>query len=264
MPVELLARHAGLDRAVEILRIDLEDRGSCREVSSEMPPPGALTWPSSEVPTPKAMTGTRCSAQARTTSCTSSVAFGKDDAVRRLRRDVGGGVRVLVADRLRRSGSARRSAASGCRARQRCRPRCARPVSRSLRAMFPPRMDQRRRFCLCLLCGSRIDRQSARTSALVQPRQRQGSFRCPSPPPSSPASWTSRRTGSTTTAISTWPITTCCSTAARTTPSRLMGMGPDYARERKLTIYTAEVHVCYVQELHLDAQGHGHLPAHRP
>ncbi|PLP60283.1 thioesterase [Mesorhizobium loti] len=32
----------------------------------------------------------------------------------------------------------------------------------------------------------------------------------------------------------------------------LMGMGPNYARDRKLTIYTAEVHVCYVQELHLD------------
>jgi acyl-CoA thioester hydrolase len=31
----------------------------------------------------------------------------------------------------------------------------------------------------------------------------------------------------------------------------LMGLGPNYARERKLTIYTAEVHVCYVQELHL-------------
>lgn len=31
----------------------------------------------------------------------------------------------------------------------------------------------------------------------------------------------------------------------------IMGMGPDYARTRKLTIYTAEVHVCYVQELHL-------------
>ena len=31
----------------------------------------------------------------------------------------------------------------------------------------------------------------------------------------------------------------------------LMGMGPNYARERKLTIYTAEVHVCYVRELHL-------------
>lgn len=31
----------------------------------------------------------------------------------------------------------------------------------------------------------------------------------------------------------------------------ILGMGLDYARERKLTIYTAEVHVCYVQELHL-------------
>ena len=44
----------------------------------------------------------------------------------------------------------------------------------------------------------------------------------------------------------------------------MMGMGLDYAKERRLTIYTAEVHVCYVQELHLDAPGHGHLPAHRP
>ena len=31
----------------------------------------------------------------------------------------------------------------------------------------------------------------------------------------------------------------------------LMGLGPSYARDRKLTIYTAEVHICYVQELHL-------------
>ena len=31
----------------------------------------------------------------------------------------------------------------------------------------------------------------------------------------------------------------------------LMGMGPDYARDRKLTIYTAELHLCYVRELHL-------------
>ena len=31
----------------------------------------------------------------------------------------------------------------------------------------------------------------------------------------------------------------------------LMGMGPNYARDRKLTIYTAEIHVCYVRELHL-------------
>lgn len=32
----------------------------------------------------------------------------------------------------------------------------------------------------------------------------------------------------------------------------LLGMGANYARDRKFTIYTAEVHVCYVQELHLD------------
>ncbi|MGB3537243.1 MAG: thioesterase family protein [Mesorhizobium sp.] len=31
-----------------------------------------------------------------------------------------------------------------------------------------------------------------------------------------------------------------------------MGMGLGYVKERRLTIYTAEVHVCYVQELHLD------------
>jgi acyl-CoA thioester hydrolase len=30
-----------------------------------------------------------------------------------------------------------------------------------------------------------------------------------------------------------------------------MGLGPDYARTRGLTIYTAEVHVCYVRELRL-------------
>ncbi|MGD9916294.1 MAG: thioesterase family protein [Rhizobiaceae bacterium] len=31
----------------------------------------------------------------------------------------------------------------------------------------------------------------------------------------------------------------------------LLGMGPDYAKERRLTTYTAEIHVCYVRELHL-------------
>jgi acyl-CoA thioester hydrolase len=31
----------------------------------------------------------------------------------------------------------------------------------------------------------------------------------------------------------------------------LLGMGPDYARERRLTTYTAEIHVCYLRELHL-------------
>ncbi len=30
-----------------------------------------------------------------------------------------------------------------------------------------------------------------------------------------------------------------------------MGLGPTYAKERKLTVYTAEVHVCYVREIHL-------------
>ena len=30
-----------------------------------------------------------------------------------------------------------------------------------------------------------------------------------------------------------------------------LGMGPLYAEERKLTTYTAEIHVCYVRELHL-------------
>ncbi|RWO30211.1 MAG: thioesterase [Mesorhizobium sp.] len=32
----------------------------------------------------------------------------------------------------------------------------------------------------------------------------------------------------------------------------MMGMGPDYAKQRRLTIYTAEAHVCYIRELHLD------------
>ena len=30
-----------------------------------------------------------------------------------------------------------------------------------------------------------------------------------------------------------------------------LGLGTDYARERRLTTYTAEIHVCYVRELHL-------------
>jgi len=30
-----------------------------------------------------------------------------------------------------------------------------------------------------------------------------------------------------------------------------LGAGAAYARERRMTIYTAEVHICYVQELHL-------------
>lgn len=30
-----------------------------------------------------------------------------------------------------------------------------------------------------------------------------------------------------------------------------LGMGPDYASQRKLTIYTAEIHVRYIREIHL-------------
>ncbi len=29
-----------------------------------------------------------------------------------------------------------------------------------------------------------------------------------------------------------------------------LGIGEDYAKTRKLTIYTAEIHVCYIRELH--------------
>ncbi len=32
----------------------------------------------------------------------------------------------------------------------------------------------------------------------------------------------------------------------------LLGMGPDYAKERRLTTYTAEFHICYIREIHLD------------
>ena len=37
-------------------------------------------------------------------------------------------------------------------------------------------------------------------------------------------------------------------------PLDTLGIGQAYVKERRLTIYTAEVHVCYVQELHLDHQ----------
>ena len=37
----------------------------------------------------------------------------------------------------------------------------------------------------------------------------------------------------------------------------LLGIGADYARKRRLTTYTAEIHVCYVRELHLGDQVRG-------
>jgi Predicted thioesterase len=33
--------------------------------------------------------------------------------------------------------------------------------------------------------------------------------------------------------------------------SERLGMGPAYAKARRLTTYTAEIHICYVRELHL-------------
>lgn len=32
----------------------------------------------------------------------------------------------------------------------------------------------------------------------------------------------------------------------------LLGMGPNYAKQRRLTTYTGEFHICYLQELHLE------------
>ncbi len=65
-----------------------------------MPPPGALVWPSSDEPTPKAITGTRCVSAGAHDLLHLSRRFGEGDAVRRLRRDVGRGMRMLAANRL--------------------------------------------------------------------------------------------------------------------------------------------------------------------
>ena len=48
--------------------------------STDTPPSGALTWPSSEVPTPNGMIGTPFAAQMRTICCTSAVFCGNTTA----------------------------------------------------------------------------------------------------------------------------------------------------------------------------------------
>ena len=48
--------------------------------STDTPPKGALTWPSSDEPAPKGITGTPCSPQMRTISTTSSVVSGNTTA----------------------------------------------------------------------------------------------------------------------------------------------------------------------------------------
>ena len=236
-----------------------------RDVSSEMPPPGALTWPSSEVPTPNgddrhAMLGA-----------------GPHDLLHLFRRFGRRRRRPAPASGYRwwcaRAG--RGSPAPVCRrSPKRCfRMPSAAAMPASLRSTA---VDGRQSHAFLRGWTSVADafavrllhRQSARSTAFVQSQalrqQPRRSCPCPLPPPSSLASWRSRRTGSTITAISTWPITTCCSTAARTTPSRLMGLGPDYAQG-------AQAHHLHGRSPRLlragaasRRPGHGELPAARP
>ena len=69
--------------------------------SRQMPPRGALTWPSSEVPAPKGITGTRCRGAQAHDLLHVLGGLRKDHRVRRLVVDPGGGVAVLLAHRLR-------------------------------------------------------------------------------------------------------------------------------------------------------------------
>ena len=70
-----------------------------RERSSDTPPNGALTWPSSEVPVPNGMTGTRAAAQSFTDLDHLRGGLGEQHRVGRLRRDPGQRVGVLLAER---------------------------------------------------------------------------------------------------------------------------------------------------------------------
>ena len=71
-----------------------------RERSSDTPPCGALTWPSSDEPVPNGTIGASCRAQSFTRSITSSRDLGEHDRVRRLVLEPGQRVAVLAADRL--------------------------------------------------------------------------------------------------------------------------------------------------------------------
>ena len=69
--------------------------------SRQMPPRGALTWPSSEVPVPNAITGTRSAAHKPHDVLHVFGGLRKNHRVRRLVGDPGRGVAVLFAHRLR-------------------------------------------------------------------------------------------------------------------------------------------------------------------
>ena len=72
-----------------------------REQSSDTPPCGALTWPSSDEPIPKGTIGASRLAQIFTRSITSSRDFGEHHRVRRLVLEPGQGVAMGLANRLR-------------------------------------------------------------------------------------------------------------------------------------------------------------------
>ena len=72
MGVQVLARHTGLHDAIQIARMDRQNLVHLVR-STEIPPAGAFTCPSSDVPVPKGITGTLCWAQVLTISDTSSV-----------------------------------------------------------------------------------------------------------------------------------------------------------------------------------------------
>ena len=97
--VELLARDAGLDRAVEILGIDLEHAVHARRVERDAAARRVdmafERGADAEGDDRHAVLGADAHDLLHLLG-----GFGQDDAVRRLRRDVGRGVGVLLADRL--------------------------------------------------------------------------------------------------------------------------------------------------------------------
>ena len=72
-----------------------------REKSSETPPCGALTWPSSDEPTPKGTIGASCRAQSLHEVDHVVLGLGEDDGVRRLVLEPGQRVPVRLANSLR-------------------------------------------------------------------------------------------------------------------------------------------------------------------
>ena len=81
-----------------------------RERSSETPPNGALTWPSSEVPVPKGITGTRGFGAELHDFGDLGLGLGEQNGVGRLALEPGERIGVLLAQRLAQRETRRRSA----------------------------------------------------------------------------------------------------------------------------------------------------------